>query len=47
MQARCRIEVVERDSYLESRFGSPTEYAHACIGEFEPTRIGEPFVIAT
>ena len=28
-------------SYLESRFGSQTEYAHACVGELEPTRIGD------
>jgi hypothetical protein len=31
--------------YLESRFGAQTEYAHACVGDFEPSEIGEPFVL--
>jgi hypothetical protein len=34
-------------SYLESRFGAQTEYAHQCVGSFESVRVGEPFVIDT
>lgn len=34
-------------SYLESRFGAQTEYAHACVGDFGPAKIGEPFVISS